>query len=73
MHFTYLVIFTEPVWGYLKNKINAHRPTSLQDVWKWAQIEWKKIPMDYIRKLCYDKYMKRVKAVIEAKGEVTKY
>ena len=68
---TYLL--SEPVWGYLKKKIHERKPKNKDELWQYAQEEWKKIPTDYIRKLCYDNYKNRVKAVIESKGEVTKY
>ena len=68
-----LTIFSEHIWGYLKNKIHQHCPKNKEEVWHYAQIEWKKIPVALCKKLCYDNYMNRIKAVVESKGKHTKY
>ena len=68
-----LTIFSEHIWGYLKNKIHQHCPKNKDEVWHYAQIEWKKIPVALCKKLCYDTYMNRIKAVVESKGKHTKY
>ena len=42
---------SENVWDYLKRKIRQHHPKNNEEVWEYAQLEWKKIPVDFCKKL----------------------
>ena len=65
--------FTEPLWSYFKKKVHEHHPTSKADLWKWCQYEWERIPIERVRRLCYDTYQRRLDAVIKSRGWPTKY
>jgi transposase-like protein len=64
----------EHLWDYVKKQIEARpdRATSLPDVFQILQEEWEKVPLDYIQNLITS-MPRRCKAVIESKGETTKY
>lgn len=57
----------EPLWGILKNSISAHKPRNEEDLWRFCQEEWQKIPISLIQKL-YASILRRIREVIRLKG-----
>ena len=68
-----LSLTLEPVWGYLKRRVYDRYPRNLDELWEICQEEWYKMDLQYLRKLCYDNFQKRLLAVVKAKGEATRY
>ena len=58
----------ENIWGYLKPKIKKRNPKNLEVLKKFTIEEWNSIPNKLIQK-CGMGYIKRVKKIIEIKGE----
>ena len=61
----------EHLWKMSKDAVDARQPTSVEAAWEIVQEEWPKLN-DECKNLV-DNYEKRLEAVIEAKGEATKY
>ena len=58
----------ENIWGYLKPKIKKRNPKNLEELKKFTLEEWNSIPNKLIKK-CGMGYIKRLKKIIEIKGE----
>ena len=58
----------ENIWGYLKPKIKKRNPKNLEELKKFTLEEWNSIPESLIKK-CGEGYIKRLKKIIELKGE----
>ena len=58
----------ENIWGYLKPKIKKRNPKNLEELKKFTLEEWNSIPNRIIKK-CGLGYIKRLKKIIELKGE----
>jgi len=64
----------ESIWHEMKQAIR-HRdpaPSNLEQLEKYVKAAWKNVPPEYYKKLI-DDMPKKIKAVISAKGNVTKY
>ncbi|GJP58008.1 hypothetical protein CLOP_g19920 [Closterium sp. NIES-67] len=64
----------EHLWAHLKRELVKHEtpPTGMVDLWEREQEEWEKIPSEVCSNLI-DSMPRRVKAVIRAKGQWTRY
>ena len=62
----------ENMWDYLKDRARARKPKNREELWKYAQEEWDKIPQSYCAKLV-DSMPKRCQEVIAAKGHGIDY
>lgn len=64
----------EHVWAELKRRLGQYpeAPRGAFELWSRVEIEWKRIPLDYCRRLV-ESMPSRVKAVISARGAHTKY
>ena len=64
----------ENLWDFLEKRIRKHRPrpTNKSDFFALLKSEWDKIPECYLIKLV-NSMPNRVKAVIDSKGNPTKY
>jgi transposase len=62
----------EPLWDVLKTRVYSHNACTLDELWKFCQLEWRAIKKDYIQAL-YRDIPKRLRAVIRAGGRNTKY
>lgn len=62
----------EMLWGDLKRRVHTRRPKNLDQLRKYCQEEWKKIPVERCKRLV-EGYKRRLKAVIAVKGAQTKY
>ena len=58
----------ENLWGYLKPKIKKRNPKNLDELKKITIEEWNSIPKKIIKK-CGIGYIKRLKKIVEIKGE----
>ena len=58
----------ENIWGYIKPRIKARNPKNIEELKRYAVEEWNKIPSKIIKK-CGSNYIKRIKKIIEIKGE----
>ena len=57
----------ENLWGELKSRVHARKPSNLQQLEQFAKEEWAKIPEDRCLQLVAN-YPKRLMAVIEIEG-----
>ena len=57
----------ETLWALLKKNVKKRMPKDLDELKKFTIEEWNKIPEDYPKKLV-NNYLKRIKKVIEIKG-----
>ncbi len=57
----------EKLWGLLKTRVQARRPTNLEELEIFAKEEWAATPQKTCLK-CVENYNKRLKAVIKQKG-----
>ena len=62
----------EPFWDLLDSKLAKMRPTSQEELWRQLETQWRKISIEECRKYI-DSMPARCRAVIEAKGDHTKY
>jgi len=64
----------ENLWRFLKSRLGNRlpRPSSLEQLWQYVKEEWEKLPLVYLRRLARG-MPRRVKAVLEAHGNSTKY
>ena len=64
----------EHIWNWLKADLDklGSRPTSPDALWEWLQAAWGRVPMSLITSVV-DGMPRRVAAVIEARGDATKY
>lgn len=62
----------ENLWQELKIAVHKRSPKNLQELERYCKEEWLKITPDHCSKLISG-YRKRLEAVIDAKGGVTKY
>ena len=58
----------ENIWGYLKPRIKKRNPQTIQELKQYKVEEWNKIPSKIIKN-CGAHYTKRLKKIIEIKGE----
>lgn len=58
----------ENIWGYIKPRIKARNPKNIEELKQYAVEEWNNIPSKIIKK-CGSNYTKRIKKIIEIKGE----
>ena len=61
----------EHLWKMLKDAVDKRQPTNVEMAWEIVQEEWQKLGPQC--KVLVDSYENRLEAVIEAKGEATKY
>ena len=57
----------ESIWGYIKPRIKKRNPGTLEELKKVALEEWNNLPRERIKK-CSKNYLRRIKKVIEIKG-----
>jgi transposase len=62
----------ENLWGILKMKVDAQKPTTIEQLRQFSHEEWDKIPLDTVRK-CIESMPKRLAGVIESNGEKVNY
>ena len=62
----------ENLWGELKSRVHARKPSNLQQLEQFAKEEWAKIPEDRCLQLVAN-YPKRLMAVIQLKGHTINY
>ena len=62
----------ENLWRELKLRVQERGPRNLTELKEICQEEWAKIPVSICNNLV-DKYSNRLKAVLAAKGHITKY
>ena len=63
----------ENVWGYMKGKLKKTRMTSLQQLIQQIKLFWvRDLSKEYLLKLAHS-MPQRIKLVLEAKGQLTKY
>ena len=58
----------ENIWGYLKPRIKKRNPQIIEELKQYTVEEWNKIPLKMIKN-CGAHYTKRLKKIIEIKGE----
>ena len=57
----------ENLWGELKTKVHARRPSNLEELERFAKEEWAGIPQETCQRLA-ENYNKRPQAVVKQKG-----
>ncbi|CAK9826030.1 Transposable element Tcb1 transposase [Anthophora retusa] len=62
----------EYVWDYLDRAKRKSQPKNADELFEMLQIEWREITMEIINDL-YESCIRKVDAVIKAKGGHTKY
>ena len=62
----------ENLWGELKSRVHARKPSNLQQLEQFVKKEWAKIPEDRCLQLVAN-YPKRLMAVIQQKGHTINY
>ena len=62
----------EMLWNDLKAAVHQRKPSNLTDLKQFCKEEWGKLPLSRCKKLV-EGYQKRLKAVLAAKGQATKY
>lgn len=62
----------ENMWGDLKKNVHARKPSSLEELERFAKEEWARIPQMKCQRLV-DDYNKRLQAVIQQKGYTIDY
>ena len=62
----------ENVWDLLKQNVAAREPRNLQELWTFAAEEWAMIPAETVS-TAYGSMVRRIQAVVKAKGGNTKY
>lgn len=62
----------ENLWGTLKSRVHARRPTNLEELERFAKEEWANTPQETCLKLV-ESYNKRLMAVIKQKGYTIDY
>ena len=64
----------EHLWHYLKKKLGEYEvpPTSIHVLWERVQKEWNEIPAAVCQNLI-ESMPRRIEAVLQAKGDYTKY
>ena len=62
----------EMLWGDLKRAVHERHPSNLEELRRWCEVEWAKIPRERCQNLV-NGYRKRLLDVIAAKGGPTKY
>uniref|UniRef100_A0AAY4ABD5 Tc1-like transposase DDE domain-containing protein n=1 Tax=Denticeps clupeoides TaxID=299321 RepID=A0AAY4ABD5_9TELE len=61
----------ENLWSELKRRVRARRPTNLTQLHQFCQEEWAKIPLNCCELV--EGYPKRLRQIIQFKGNSTKY
>lgn len=62
----------ENLWDKLKENVKNRHPQTRQELWNITKQEFESLPNEYIKKL-YESMTRRIKAVINSKGNCTKY
>ena len=64
----------EHLWGYMKARLDEYpeAPRNMQELWERVQDVWTTIPSEYIKEL-YESTPRRIKALYDNKGGLTKY
>ena len=62
----------EHLWGELKSKVHARKPSNLQQLEQFAKEEWANIPQDRCLQLVAN-YPKRLLAIIQQRGHTINY
>ena len=62
----------EHLWGELKSRVHARKPSNLQQLEQFAKEEWANIPQDRCLQLVAN-YPKRLLAIIQQKGHAINY
>lgn len=62
----------ENMWTILKNEVSKRSPKSCEELWRFAEEEWHRIPSKMIDTL-YQSIPRRVTSVIRANGGSTRY
>jgi transposase len=64
----------EHLWGYMKARLDEYpeAPRNMQELWERVQDVWTTIPSEYIKEL-YESMPRRIKALYDNKGGLTKY
>ena len=62
----------ENLWGELKSRVHARKPSNLQQLERFAKGEWANIPQDRCLQLVAN-YPKRLLVIIQQKGHTINY
>ena len=62
----------EPLWSYLKARVESCRPSNIEALWKCCEEQWAMIPDQQIKNL-YQSIQRRIQEVLRKKGLNTRY
>lgn len=62
----------EHVWAKLSTEVDRRAATSVEELWQVVQEEWQKLQLDFLQSLTQS-MPRRLRAVLDAEGDVTKY
>lgn len=62
----------ENMWSILKRNVSKHKCSNLDELWSKCQLEWSKIPVDYVMRL-YRSIPDRLLCLRRDKGQNTSY
>lgn len=63
---------TENLWGELKTRVHARRPSNLEELERLSKEDWAGIPQEMCQRLGTN-YNKQLHVVIQQKGDTTDY